>query len=160
MDKQRILAFWNTYQSTLPDNQIVGSKDLPEAWGFGNSPEMANQLSQLVVEGIKTATCSLYWSYEFENEPIPKVGDLSIIIDGDEIPVGIIQTTEVQIKPYDQVDARFAYDEGEGDRSLTYWKEVHWHFFSIECGQIDREPKVDMPLVCERFQLIYTSPSE
>lgn len=159
MDRRRLLAFWQKYQNTLQPKIKENMMDLPDAWGFGSTPEVADTLSQLVVEGTKTATCSLYWSYEYEQEPLPKSGDLSIILGGDDNPVCIIQTIEVQVRPFNQVDDQFAFDEGEGDRSLAYWRQVHWYVFSIECEQIGLEPNEDMPLVCERFKVLYKQPN-
>jgi uncharacterized protein YhfF len=121
---------------------------------------MADELGALVYAGIKTATCSLLWEYEAEGEPPPQVGELSIILDGNDDPICIIETTEIEIKPYDQVDAQFAYDEGEGDRSLSYWRDAHWHFFSQTCEQIKRQPSPDMPLICERFRVLFKVPKD
>jgi uncharacterized protein YhfF len=90
-----------------------------------------------------------------ENEELPAVGDLSIITNWDGEPLCIIETTEVQVKPFDEVDEGFAYDEGEGDQSLAYWREVHWDVFSRECSTIGREPVESMPVVCERFRVIF-----
>jgi uncharacterized protein YhfF len=62
---------------------------------------------------------------------------------------------EVKIRRYDEVDERFAYEEGEGDRSLEHWREAHWEFFSRTLAGIGKEPSMDMPLVCERFRVVY-----
>jgi uncharacterized protein YhfF len=147
-------TYWREFLETLEGSHRVGRSF--SIWGFGDSPEMADKLGALVKEGVKTATCSLLWEYEFDNEKLPAVGELSIITDGLGAPMCIIETTEVEIKPYDQVDETFAYDEGEGDRSLAYWRKVHWHFFGRSCERIGRDLRQDMPLICERFHLIYT----
>ncbi len=64
----------------------------------------------------------------------------------------------MEIKPYDQVDAAFAYEEGEGDRSLAYWREAHRRFFTRTLAVIGREFDETMPLVCERFRVLYRRP--
>jgi len=68
----------------------------------------------------------------------------------------IIETTDIEIIAFIDVVEKHAYEEGEGDRSLDYWREVHWAFFVEECKSIGREPTEDMPVVCERFRLIYS----
>jgi len=83
------------------------------------------------------------------------VGDLSIITNWEGESLCIIETTEVEIKAFNEVDDTFAYDEGEGDRSLAYWREVHWDVSSRECATIKREPAETMPLLCERFRVIF-----
>ena len=110
---------------------------------------------QLVLEGKKTATCGALWEYEAEGESIPKVGDVWIELDGNDNPVCITETVEVTFHKYNKVDADFAHDEGEGDQSLEYWRKAHKNFFSRTLPKIGKEFSEDMPLVCERFKLIY-----
>lgn len=153
-DPVKIKTFWQSYaESAGQTPEATGPP--PVAWGFGDSPTMADELGRLVVLGIKTATCSLLWEYEAGDEPLPHAGDLSIILDGAGRPLCILQTTQVEIKPYDDVDAQFAFDEGEGDRSLAFWRDAHWRFFSRTCREIGRSVSPDMLLVCERFKVVY-----
>lgn len=157
-EKQKINAFWKSYLGTLPYEQQSGNESIPDAWAFGSTPEMADGLGKLVIAGKKTATCSLLWAYEFENEPLPQVGEFSILLDSSGNPYCLIKTTEIEIKPFNKVDAKFAYEEGEGDRSLAYWREEHWRAFAMECELIAKFPSKSMPLVCERFEVLYISP--
>jgi uncharacterized protein YhfF len=147
-------TFWNTFLQTLPEGH-EGPGELPEAWGFGDSPDMAENLGRLVLNGTKTATCSAVWEYEADNETMPQVGQLDIVLDGDGEPLCIIENVEVTIRPYNEVDARFASEEGEGDRSLAYWLQAHFDFFSRSLKRIGREFSETMPLVCERFRVVY-----
>jgi uncharacterized protein YhfF len=132
---------------------VRGEEYLAEGWG--DSPEMADELGALISSGTKTATCSALWEYEAEGEALPEVGTKTVVLDGKGEPLCIIETTEVEMRPFDGVDERFAYEEGEGDRSLTYWREAHWRFFSRTLPKIGKAPTLDMPLVCERFRVIY-----
>ena len=47
---------------------------------------------------------------------MPQAGDLNIILDGSGAPLCLIETVSVESKPFNTVDAQFAYDEGEGNR--------------------------------------------
>jgi uncharacterized protein YhfF len=147
-------AFWQAYLASLPAG--AERPTTYQAWGFGDGPDMADDLGHLVKTGVKTATCSLLWEYEADGEPVPQVGDFSVILDGAGQPLCVIETIELEPKPYNQVEAQFAYDEGEGDRSLTYWREVHWQFFSRSCARIGREISETMPLLGERFRVVFT----
>ncbi len=151
----KIEDFWKDYIASLPEGTERPEKY--EAWSFGNTAKLANELGKLVKAGIKTATCGLLWEYEAEDEKLPQTGDLSIITNAAGEPLCIIETTEVAVRPFNEVDAQFAYDEGEGDRSLEYWREVHWEVFSTTCSVIGREPREDMPLVCERFRVLFSA---
>ena len=147
--------FWQSYLESLPEDHSTRGQPMPSAWGFGDGPEMADELGGLVYEGTKTATCSSLWEMEADEEPIPQPGDLSIILDGRGDPLCIIETAEVEVMPFNAVDAGFAYDEGEGDRSQAYWQAAHWRFFSRTLAAIGRTPDETMPLVCERFRVVW-----
>jgi uncharacterized protein YhfF len=154
MGDYRIEAYWRDYLETLPaDSTVHDQRYLAEGWG--DSPRMADELGALIASGTKTATCSALWQHEAEREPLPETGLKLIVLDGKGVPLCIVETTEVEVKPYDEVDGQFAYEEGEGDRSLAYWREAHWRFFSRTLSSIGREPATYMPLVCERFRVIY-----
>jgi uncharacterized protein YhfF len=116
------------------------------SFAFGDGPALADELLNLVLKGVKTATCST------EDEPnISKPGERWIVLDGRGMPRCVIESTEVTFRRYLEVDAAFAHDEGEGDRSLTYWRDAHRGYFQ-RLGKFSE----DMMLMCERFRLIET----
>ncbi|MGY8667266.1 ASCH domain-containing protein [Bradyrhizobium sp. UFLA05-109] len=126
------------------------SKAIPERYrhlrrfAFGDSLALADELLDLVIKGIKTATCST------EDEPNTSTpGERWIVLDGRGEPRCVIETTEVTYRRFHEVDAAFAYDEGEGDRSLAYWGGAHRSYF----GRLGRFSE-DMMLMCERFRLV------
>jgi uncharacterized protein YhfF len=123
-------------------------------WPFGDGPEMSAELLRLVLAGTKTATADLLWHYEDLGEDPPRPGQLSVVTDWYGDPRAVLETTEVTVRPYDEVDAAFARDEGEGDRSLEYWRRVHWDYYARQCAGTTRVPDAKMPIVCERFRLL------
>ncbi len=147
-------TYWETFLATLPADSPY--RNAPhEAEGWGDSPEMAEELGALIAAETKIATCSAVWEWEAEGQSWPNPGFLTIVLDGRDQPLCIVETTEVIVKPYNQVDAQFAYDEGEGDRSLAYWREAHRRFFTRSLAKIGCAFSEEMPLVCERFRVIY-----
>ncbi len=124
------------------------------AWGFGSTPSHADKLGALVQQGTKRATAGLTASYEAENEPIPEKGDISVIVDGDGRPMAVIRTTDVQTLPFREVTAEMAAEEGEGDKSLDYWRREHRKFFKKECKAIGISFSEDASVVFERFELL------
>ncbi|BBN99796.1 ASCH domain-containing protein [Sporolactobacillus terrae] len=146
---EAIIKFWNEYktkQGLTHDNY--------QAWAFGNTPEMADDLAELVVRGIKTATTSAYELYEKE-EPLPQVGEYNIILNGNDEPEAITKTVVTEIVPYNLVTWEHAYHEGEGDRSLTYWRRVHEVFFKQEYAEAGRSFHNEIPCFCEVFEVVY-----
>ncbi|MBM7542701.1 ASCH domain-containing protein [Amphibacillus cookii] len=150
MKKNSIIQMWEDYKKINPNvpNDY-------QAWAFGDSKEMADALAKLVREGTKTATASNYTLYELEKEELPYVGQLNIILDGDGNAVAIAETTSVEVVPFDEVTAEHAYLEGEGDRTLRYWCEVHERFFRNELEKVNQTFHHKIPVVCERFKIIY-----
>ncbi|NJN81026.1 MAG: ASCH domain-containing protein [Caldilineaceae bacterium] len=147
-----IQSYWREFEAAT--GQTVSSR-FYEAFYFDDSEELANFLGNLVLKGIKQATAGLLWAHEADEKAVPKAGDLSVVTNWQREPLCIIETTQVEIVPYDQVSAAFAAAEGEGDGSLAYWLDAHWTYLSRECRRIGREPARDMPVVCERFRVVY-----
>ncbi len=56
---------------------------------------------------------------------------------------------------FEDVTAKFAATEGEGDCSLSYSREGHRHCFTLELAEFGRTPTPDMPVVCERFDAVW-----
>lgn len=124
--------------------------------GFGDSPDMQDELLALVLAGTKRATCTLArW---FENDPkgFPKPGDLWVIHDGARRPRAVIRTTSVEVKPIREADAQFAWDEGEGDRSFDYWIRDHDAFWRREAAREGFIYSRDLDAVFERFELAWS----
>jgi uncharacterized protein YhfF len=154
-NKSQVEAFVARFRQANPsDDPQIATRKIDTDY-FGDSPAMADELLVPILAGIKIATCSSQWEWEHEKETPLAPGCLAAIIDGSGNARCIIETIEVTPTPYNQVDAQFAFDEGEGDRTLEYWRRVHWEFFSRTLPRIGKEPTQDMPLFCERFRVIY-----
>jgi uncharacterized protein YhfF len=119
------------------------------AFSFGDSPALADELLALVLEGRKTATCSRLQDYGDGKEPMPQLGRHDVVLDGQARAAAVVETIELTYRRFDEVDAAFAYDEGEGDRSLSSWREAHETYFRRNGGF-----SPDMDLLCERFRVI------
>ena len=115
-----------------------------ETFSFGDNPVLAEELARLVLAGIKTATC---WAESDGRQT--EVGKRMILLSGSGEPLAIIETVELVRRRFNDVDAGFAHDEGEGDRSLSYWRDAHRRYFTRK-GQFSE----DMWLYCERFRLV------
>lgn len=115
-----------------------------DRFSFGDSPALADELAELVLTGQKRATC---WAAS--DGPITSVGKRMVMLDGSGVPRAILETVELIRKQFNEVDAAFAFDEGEGDRTLTDWRTAHQRYFQRQ-GTFSP----DMLLYCERFELI------
>jgi uncharacterized protein YhfF len=153
----KIDRYWTQFLASLP-NPSERPQQYYDAFYFGTSKESAKLIAALVVDGVKTATGSLQWVYEAEGKPIPNPGDYSIVTNGEGEPICIIQASEVNIIPFDEVDAALAWAGGEEDRTLESWRRIYWDYIVSECNRIHREATSKTPLVCERFRVVYKEP--
>jgi uncharacterized protein YhfF len=145
-----VRRFWSTF---CDENGV--DPDLPyDAFAFGDSAEMADELLAVVLHGPKRATAGLLADYG-EDESLPEVGFHSIVLSGDGRPACVIRTTEVRVLPFRDVDEAFAWDEGEGDRSLAYWLDAHVGFFTRMCAARGETFSEEMATVFERFALVW-----
>lgn len=124
-----------------------------EAWCYGS--EAADELARLTAEGIKTATASAHPLYELEQEELPEVGEYNVILLTDGTALCITKTTKVSLVPYRDVSEDHAYREGEGDRTLSYWRKVHEAFFTEELAAAGLTFTEDMTVVCEEFETVF-----
>lgn len=115
-----------------------------DRFSFGDSPQLADELAALVLAGRKRATC---WAVG--DGMLTEIGKRSVMLDGSGRPRAVLETVELEQRAFGNVDAAFAYQEGEGDRSLAFWREAHRAYFS-RLGQFAE----DMMLYCERFRVV------
>ena len=146
-----IESFWAEFA------EATGIDGPYEAWAFGDPslPELSTELALLVRDGPKRATAGLASDYSEGKEPMPRPGDLNLMLDGDGAPVCVIRTTEVTIRRFGDVDDAFAWDEGEGDRTLAWWRAGHLRFFERIGEPVDD----DTLMMLERFELLWPVPT-
>ena len=126
-----------------------------QAWYFGDSAELAHELIELVVHGPKRGTANLKWAIDRNPDLAPIPNGYNLVTEHDGTPRAVLRTTDIEERPFDQVDEAFAWHEGEGDRSLAYWREAHWEYFGNLCAELGLEPSLDMPVVLEKFELLW-----
>ncbi len=147
-----VQKYWNEFLILNP----AIPKDIPyQVWFFGNTVEMAFELAELVIEGRKVATASLAAVNAIKPEEAPIPDGYSVATDFHGAPMCVIQTVEIRHLPFVDVDAQFASDEGEGDQSLEYWRDVHWRYFTREAAELDIDFDERSLVCCERFRLLY-----
>ncbi|HGQ3343184.1 TPA: ASCH domain-containing protein [Streptococcus pneumoniae] len=138
---------WNKYKQINP---LIG--DEIDAWAFGVEPDL---LADLVFKGEKTATASAYDLYVLEDEPLPQVGTFDVILDSQNQSVCIVEITKVSVELFNQVSAQHAFKEGEGDKSLAYWRQVHEDFFRDCLGEAGLTFTPESKVVLEEFRKVY-----
>ena len=141
------------------------SETLPDAEFAFPRTDLRRRLVEAILRGEKTSTTGLLTDYEREGDPLPRVGERFRLIDEEDRPVGVIETTEVRVTTIGEVDLPFAIDEGEGFRSVAEWRDAHVAFWLSYADATrawlkdpDWEPDDATPIVCERFRLVEPLP--
>lgn len=127
-----------------------------QVWYFGNSSQQARELAELVIAGVKTATASLLETNKLEPEKAPIDDGYSVVTTFEGEPMCVIQTTEIHHLAFNDVDAAFAYDEGEGSRTLADWRDGHWAYFARESAELGFHFDENSIVCCERFRLLFS----
>ena len=150
-DKETLAqAYWKTFC------QATGTTGpCPVTDQFGDTPALVDELLALVLIGQKQATCELQRWFDSRAIPLPEPGDYWIIVNSRGKPKSIIQTITVDLCAVRDVDTKFAWDEGEGDRSLSYWKTEHDAYFRRQATQDGFTYSDNMICVCERFKKVW-----
>jgi uncharacterized protein YhfF len=84
-------------------------------------------------------------------DPFPAPGMHWGVLDGRGTPQVVIQTVEVRTGRLDSVDAAFAWDEGEHDRTPESWLDAHRRFFRRQ----GVENPDDLDALFERFRVVW-----
>lgn len=151
VDRSHVAQFWAAYCAAAklsPDTHC-------QAWYFGDSEKLAHDLVELVLRGPKRATAGLGWTNEAHPHVAAIPDGFSVVTEFDGTPRAVIRTTQLEQRPFRDVDAAFAWDEGEGDRTLDDWKRGHWAYFSRECESLGRSMSEEAEVWLERFELLY-----
>lgn len=114
-----------------------------DRWSFGINND---KLIELVLNGEKTATTYLYNEYQ----KFPKVGDISIITYDNGNGACMIETIDVIITEFKNITKDLAYLEGEGDKSLKYYRKSHIDYLKT----IDKDFNDDTKVVFEIFKVL------
>lgn len=141
----------------VAENAEYEDRELPDSWYFCDNEKDAKVCAKLVQEGIKQATSTSLWWFEKYDETLPEVGDIYIVTDWYGIAKAIIKTVKVEQVAYKDITEEYARIEGEGDKSLKEWKEVHWAYYSREMAEYDESPSEEMIIVCEQFETIWVA---
>ena len=153
MDKPKspeVEAFWQEFRRA----KGVPAEDY-DACRFGDNAELGEELLQLVLKGPKRATACLLRDIEVGGEVMARVGGHVVVLDGRDRPRAVWRTRTVDVKPLEEVDDAFAWDEGEGDRTREDWLAMHVRYFTRRAETEGFAFDPTMPAVFERFTLVW-----
>ncbi len=146
----RVLDFWEKIKR---ETGIEG--DFTDAYGIGDSPELKQELLELILEGKKRASTTLVRESMLEGWPESEVGQYNIVLDGDDEPAAVIRTVSVRRCRFSEVDEEHAYWEGEDERTLDAYIREHTKYYTRIGGRLGFEFTPDMEVILDRYELVY-----
>lgn len=126
-----------------------------DIWKFCGGGVLADELADLVLAGVKTATASTKIAYDTDGDPLPESGTYSVILFDNEEAACILWDIKVSVVPFNKVSEEHAYREGENDRSLENWREVHKRAFSPDYERVGHDFDENELCVLEEFIVVY-----
>lgn len=150
-------AMWRAYIDQLDESarSQYKAEEIPPSYYFCDNEKDADECAELVVQGIKQATAGSLWSYKKHNYAFPKIGEIYIVTDFKGIAKAVVQVVKIEQTAFNEITPQFAEREGEGDKSLAYWKRVHQAFFEREMADSGDQFREDMIIVCEYFDTVF-----
>ncbi|HEY7718200.1 MAG TPA: ASCH domain-containing protein [Pedococcus sp.] len=146
-------ALWEAYCAAHPDRRH--DTEAPPAEWFGDSPEMADELLEAVLDGPKRATSALVAEFADGDEELPRIGSHWICCDGSGRPRLVVRSVELRVGPVSSVDEAFAYDEGEGERTREWWLDAHQGYWQRSCARMGIDYSDSLEVVFERFVVVW-----
>lgn len=129
-----------------------------EAWGFCGGEDGCDELLELVLEGKKFGTASIYEDYLSEGDEIPGDREYSVLLNSKEEAIAVIRNFEVKVEPFYRVSEYHGYSEGEEERNLEAWRRIHDNYWQEDFNRLNISSAKECHAVEEKFTVEYLAP--
>ena len=119
---------------------------------IGSAPEDADEGAALILSGVKTLASSPFWDYP--DGKIPFVGALSVLLNGARRARAIVETTRVEIMPFEAISESMAQAYGEGERTADWWRREMGAFYRASAARHGAAFTDDTLLIWEWFAVV------
>lgn len=127
---------------------IIDANPDAETFRFGDSRALCDEILALIRAGRKTATCEAMRVYTDGGDAMPETGRRDVALNWDGTPALMLETVEVSIRGWDEMDAELVAAQGEF-RDLAHWQQGYRAYFERNGGW-----SPDMKIMCERFRIV------
>jgi uncharacterized protein YhfF len=148
--RDEIEAFWLEYQRAC-SVQVEGFS----ATAYGHARAVADELAALIAAGDKRAHASLDRDFEVEGDALPRPGEHIVVLDGRGTPQAIVRLKHVERRHFNEVDDEFAFECGEGDRTLAWWLVAYRQEFAERAEAQGFQVGERAVLILEYFELVW-----
>ncbi len=130
------------------------------ATALGPTAAVADQLADLIVQGIKRAHASLLRDFEQALEALPQPADHLVVLDGSGTPRAIVRNSHVEKRYFSDIDDAFAFEAGEGDLTLRWWLSAYRQQFAEQADREGFEVGEQLTLVLEYFERVWPAEAQ
>ncbi len=148
--RDQIEAFWLDYQRAA-SVQVEGFS----ATAFGRTRALADELAALIRAGDKRAHATMERDFEVEGDELPRPGEHIVVLDGRGTPQAIVRHTHVERRHFCDIDEAFAFECGEGDRTLGWWLIAYRQEFAERAEAQGFQVSEKAVLILEYFELVW-----
>jgi len=151
MTEEELDLYWEKFLQDTgrnPEDRCAGDLTF-EAKGF-----VGDEMVSLVLNGQKTAFFSSFATFQIDGEPLPVSGELYTVLDRNGDPACVIEVTDVNIIPFNDVTWGMAQKEGE-DENLEQWRLKKQENLEDEGAILGFEFTPDIKLVFQVFRVVY-----
>jgi uncharacterized protein YhfF len=148
--RDQIEAFWLEYQRA-GHVQVEGFS----ATAYGHSRAVADELAALIRSGDKRAHATLERDFEAEGDALPRPGEHVVVLDGRGMPQAVVRLRHVERRFFSDIDDEFAFECGEGDRTLAWWLVAYRQEFAERAEREGFQVGERAVLILEYFDLVW-----
>jgi uncharacterized protein YhfF len=148
--RDEIERFWVEFQRAR-EPQVTGFS----ATAFGHSRAVADELAALIRAGDKRAHATLERDFEAEGDELPRPGEHIVVLDGRGTPQAIVRLTHVERRYFADIGDEFAFECGEGDRTLAWWLVAYRQEFAERAEAQGFQIGERAVLILEHFELVW-----
>lgn len=149
-NRDQIEAFWLEYQRAC-SVQVEGFS----ATALGHTRALADEFAGLVRDGHKRAHATLERDFEVDGDALPRPGEHVVVLDGRGEPQAIVRLTHVERRHFNEIDDPFAFEAGEGERTLAWWLVAHRQDFAERAEREGFQVSERAVLILEYFELVW-----
>lgn len=148
--KEQQDAFWKTAKEA---GAVSGDEYSPRR--IGGDQKTTNLILDVILKGEKTGTFGLEALHERMPETKPFVGQYFVLLDGDDQPSAVIQTTDLKPIRYGDITQDDLAIEGPGARQIDVWQKIHQPYWERLLEPHGLKADDDMVVVMEKFEVVY-----
>ncbi|MSO65947.1 MAG: ASCH domain-containing protein [Alphaproteobacteria bacterium] len=129
--------------------------DTPRMRCIGWSQETSLSICTHILARDKTGTFSVPWLHAAHPSTKPDIGEWVVFHTYDGEPRALLQTRQLTLLTFGEIDASHTALDGPSVRDLKVWQGIHTKYWNDLLAPLGKKVVADMPVIVERFACVY-----